>query len=491
MKNLYRRNVFIKYYLCTLISFLIVFVCRLQAEPINEQYRCSRFPVLSLNEGIQENSFQFSSDGKIFAYAVVENGKYRVMWNNTMGEPYNEISALELSQSGLHLLYWGLKGTKLYLLYDHNAVGSWSGKTENDLNSCWSMISSNDRHWIAGESSRSGKSFLLVDGIVQPDFKITASAVLSKNGQSWGYIGLKKNGTVVQIVNGNEIGNFTDYRHSWLDNRLARMIIDDEGKIAAAVEPRPGGYQIRNGNDVIAKFGLVLYVTRTDLMFVQNSPEKANDSVEISKRFISLSSLQYNNGHIAWIQNVDGTSHSDSAVVQEVILDGKAIGPQNYPGMNSFLLQGALEFAPNGNAIAFIGRDEMQKWFVWSTKQFSSGYPYAYMLQWSLNGEHIAFKTMKESDGTKQWFYVVDNVPLSSYEDVHGGRFCADDSIFCYFYTKGEKLALVIDKIEHGSFDKLIAVSPPAERPDALLWYVVKEGSELVRLEINKTKPVK
>ena len=142
-----------------------------------------------------------------------------------------------------------------------------------------------------------------------------------------------------------------------------------------------------------------------------------------------------------------------------------------------------------GEAVAFEGRDEAGKWFVWSTNRFKSGYIGAINPQLSSDGKHLAFITGELKDGEMQTVYVVDDrqLKLEGYGNVTAGRFSPDGVVFCFVAeTKGKKSKLLIEQTVCAEFDGMVQVAPILKRPDSTLWYIVKQGKELYRLELEK-----
>lgn len=236
-----------------LVLLLAPSTTTLQAGSVSKQYRFNRQLIYALKEQVQEDSFRFSRDGSRFAFVLKNGGKYRVMWNNAPGEAYDRIGDIEMSRTGLHLMYWGFRGSSVFLLRDHKVIGSWPAKSGDDLDQYWSIIGPNDHHWVAAGFSEGALNWRLVDGKEQPKLATHGQVLFSKNGRSWGYIGLNKEGVLVFIVNGKEIQSIPDCNRMMIDASLVNMIIDHEGNIVAAVEPTVGGYQLRYRKDVIAQ----------------------------------------------------------------------------------------------------------------------------------------------------------------------------------------------------------------------------------------------
>lgn len=473
-----------KYFLISITACLVL-VSGFDKNSGNVQGKFDRSFMFHLKEEQRKGAFRFSQDGRKFSFVFKDGDNYRVMWNNTPGEPFDEIGDVELSQTGLHLMYWGFKGSRVFLLMDHKVIGSWPAKSKDDLSRYWSIIGPKDHHWVAGEFSEGMLNWRLVDGKEQPKLAAHGPVLFSKNGRSWGYIGHNKEKGLVYIVNGKEILSIPNCSNAMVNFSLVSMIIDDEGNIIAAVEPTVGGYQVRYRKKIIAKFGESLYAEGNSLLgFVGIQPKEKEEKmpIKISERYIYSKSLQYNAGHLAWVQNVEGTVMGDS--VHEVVLDGKPIGVKIYAGGNMWLNKVVPVFSPGGDALAFEGRDENQHWFVWSEKGISARYECALQPQWSPNGNRLAFTAWDNKDGKERQFYVVDGEELYGYENPYVGRFSPDSRFFCFVGKKNDKLVLVMDGNEFASFDEVIAVTPSVTQDSDILWYIVREGTALYRYEL-------
>jgi len=466
--------------ICFTYSMLII-----SCGSSKSQSKFKRSFICDLKEGLSKELYRFSRDGERFSFISKDSGSNRVIWNNTIGEIFDEIGDVELSQTGLHLMYWGLRESKVFLLRDNKVIGSWPAYSKDDLKRYWTIIGPNDHHWVAGGFSEGGLSWLLIDGKEQSKLDAIGHVVFSKDGLFWGYIGLDKDGTLNFIVNEEKIRSIPDCKRIMLDGSLVNMIIDNEGNIVAAVEPIMGGYQVRYRNDVIAKFGTALYIQGNSLITVvgiQPKEKEKKTPLILSERYIYSKSLRYNNEHLVWVQNVEGTKFGD--FIHEVILDGKPIDVKIHAGDNMWLNKVIPVFSPNGDALAFEGRDSNQKWFVWSTKGISTKYLAAGQPEWSLNGKNLAFQAMDTKDEKERQFYVVEGREFQGYENPYLGRFNSDGKIFCFVGKKEDKLVLIMDGNECVSFDELIAVSPSITQASDGLWYIVKEGNALFKYEL-------
>jgi hypothetical protein len=461
----------------------------LEAGSMIDQYRFERSLICELKEGIREDSFRFSMDGKSVTFVFKDGSNYRVMWNNTPGEAFEEIGDVELSQTGLHIMYWGFRASKVFLLRDHKVISSWPADTKDQLSNYWSLISSNDNHWVASGFTDGSLKWVMIDGTDQPKYKALSPVIFSEKGQSWGYIGLDKENAMIFIVNGKEIRRIRNCSASMLDFSLVNMIISDEGNIIAAIEPTDGGYQVRYRNDVITTLGQSLYVkdgTVLSFIGIQSKEKEEKAPQKISERHIYSKSLVQHSSHVAWVQSVIG--EGASSYVHEVIMDGKPIGPKIHAEDNMWLLRVVPQFSSVEDGIAFEGRDENLKWYVWSSKGNSRLYEGAFMPQWSPDGKHLAFVAKVVIDGKTRLLYVVDNKELNAYDNVYSGRFSSDGNVFCFVGEKESKPVLVLNQIESMRFDELVTQTPTIWWPGYVLWYVGKEGRKLYRYELAKAK---